>query len=134
MKFIEKIFSIKNENSHKIITILGIKFKVLNKLANRLLIKSLNKYEIELKQLKQEIDGLKKANSRSDYIHNKRFEQWLLTYRWLGFHSKLINRLIVFNNDEELKKSQIKYLFKNIHKGEYLLDIDNPKTFNEKLQ
>ena len=135
MKFTEKIFSIKNENCHKIITILGIKFKVFsNKLANRSLIKKLNKCEIEVKQLKQEIDGLKKANSRSDYIHNKRFEQWLLTYRWLEFHSKLINKLIDYNNDEELKKSQIKYLFKNIHKGEYLLDIDNPKTFNEKLQ
>lgn len=135
MKFVEKIFSVKNVNCHKTITLFGLEFSFFsNKLANNLLIKSLNKCEIEIKQLKQEIEDLKKADSRSDYIHNKRFEQWLLTYRWLEFHNKVINKLIDLNNDEELKKAQIKYLFKNIHKGDYLLDIDNPKTFNEKLQ
>jgi len=142
MKFIEKIFSIKNEKNYKIITILGLKLKIFsNKLANKLLVKRLEKYDVEVQQLQKkniklehEIGELKKANSRSDYIHNKRFEQWLLTYRWLEFHSKLINKLIDFNNDEELKKAQIKYLFKNIHKNEYLLDIDNPTSFNEKIQ
>lgn len=135
IKFIEKIFSIKNENWHKTITLFGLEFSFFsNKLANNLLIKSLNKCEIEIKQLKQEIEDLKKADSRSDYIHNKRFEQWLRTYRWLEFHNKVINKLIDFNNDEELKKAQIEYTSGHIHKNGYDMNIDNPKTLNEKVQ
>lgn len=118
MKFVEKIFSVKNVNCHKTITLFGLEFSFFsNKLANNLLIKSLNKCEIEIKQLKQEVEDLKKADSRSDYIHNKRFEQWLRTYRWLEFHNKVINKLIDFNNDEELKKAQIEYTSSHIHKN-----------------
>ena len=128
MKILQKIFSIKNNKQHKIITILGIKFKIFsNKLAYKQIFNNLQEQNYKIIELQKE-------NNKSNYIHNRRFEQWLLTYSWLEHQNKILNKLIDNNSDEELKNSQIKYTFKNIHKNEYELNLDNPTSFNEKIQ
>ena len=62
MKFIEKIFSVKNHINHKIVTILGIKLKFFsNKLANKNLLKRLENSEKTTKQLIENANILRKC-------------------------------------------------------------------------
>lgn len=118
MKILEKIFSIRNNDIYKIITILGIKIKR----KNSLLI------------LKKEIENLKKENKKQQHILDKRFEQFLYLLEWNKHTNKILNKLIELSEDSDLKENQIKFIFKNIHKNNYDLNLSNPKTFNEKIQ
>lgn len=121
MNIFKNLFSITNSDSHIIFIILGIKFKFISK-------KQLCKF------YEGRIQTLEKKMIESENLHKKRYLQWAENYRWLEHHNKILNKLIDNDSDEELKKSQIKFTFNKIHKNEYELNIDNPRTFNEKIQ
>ena len=118
MKILKKIFSVKNDGIYKIITILGIKIKR----------KSL------FLMLKKEIENLKKENKKQQYILDKRYEQFLLVLNLVKNGYRVLNKLIDKIDDNELKKYQIDTVFSILHGNCYSLDLNNPKSFNEKIQ
>lgn len=118
MKFIEKIFSVRNSKEHKIINLFGIKLKIYS-------------FKLKCANLENELNILKKELANKQSLQEKRH---MYLCRNLDHTNRVLNKIIDKTQDTELKKSQIKFIFKNRHYNVYDLNIDNPKTFNEKIQ
>ncbi|MCI9218088.1 MAG: hypothetical protein HFG95_13745 [Dorea sp.] len=96
--------------------------------------------EMKIRTLEQQIENLvqrleymdQKINSmqqRMDGIQQRQTERYL----YLLHTNQVMNVLIDKTNDIELKKEQMRYTFTHIHKNSYIPDLNNPKSFNEKI-
>ncbi len=94
-----------------------------------------HKYQQQLKieNLVQRLEYMdQKINSmqqRMDGIQQRQTERYL----YLLHTNQVMNVLIDKTNDIELKKEQMRYTFTHIHKNSYIPDLNNPKSFNEKI-
>ena len=75
MNFLEKIFSVKNNNYHKIVTICGIEVSFKNKY--KILEDKIESLQNRIKQLSLEQDNNKKLFDKHKYVLDKRFEQFI---------------------------------------------------------
>ena len=114
---LEKIFSVKSIDIHKMITICGLRIKIKN---NKLieqqrqfeLQEKINKLNIEVKkQLKKEINSLK-----SQLTESIKMAEY---------------RLCKYMPEEKYPEYLKEWFYKNTGKE---LNLDNPQTFNEKIQ
>lgn len=60
-------------------------------------------------------------------------ERQTARYFYLLHTNRVLNVLIEKSGDDELKKEQMQYLFREVFKNKYPLDLSNPKTYNEKM-
>ncbi len=123
MKLIEKIFSIKNKDYRKIITILGLRFKFKNKL------KMLEHKLSSLEKEKNDIQKRLKIQEDRNLSHSKTVG---VLNREKNLANMRFNYLIDKLGQEDLKDIvlQQKFFYTD---NEYDLDFKNPKTFNEKI-
>lgn len=103
MKFLHSIFSITNQDIHKVITICGIKLK------------------IKSKKLKDKLDKIEYENRQKRYVDNK------VNYLIKNFEYKICKYMPEEKYAEYLKDWFYKYTGNE-------LNLDNPQTFNEKIQ
>ena len=100
---LQTIFSIKNQDIHKVITICGVKLKVKSK------------------KLKDKFDKIEYENRQKRYVDNK------FNYLKKDFEYKLCKYM-----PEEKYAEYLKDWFYRCTGNE--LNLDNPQTFNEKIQ
>lgn len=155
MKFLEKIFSIKNKDCHKIIIICGLKIKFKNKLKalehkpfalekeNRFLIKKIFNLQKDLDLIQTSLKAVSDMMNTEKRDYQKRLQtqeaQILSISKTVGVLNReknlvnwRFNYLIDKLGQEELKDIvlQQKFFYAD---NEYYLDFENPKTFNEKI-
>lgn len=103
MKFLQNLFSITNQDIHKVITICGVKLK------------------IKSKKLKEKLDKIEYENRQKRYVDNK------INYLIKNFEYKICEYM-----PEEKYAEYLKDWFYRYTGNE--LNLDNPQTFNEKIQ
>lgn len=117
MKILQSFFSIKNSNHHKVITILGIKIKLKNKL--KVVENKLMTIEEELNKLNTIEEELNNLNYSNENVKNLCLDIIRKIYDIVYFNDRSLKGLPDFDKNfiEKFKNTNIQYLYIDLIKN-----------------
>lgn len=137
-KLLENVFSVKNVGTHKVTTILGIKFKlkkqklVLKEQVRQLELKinnSNNQLQIQQEQLQTQQELLIKYQNQTEFELNKIKQEY--NNKITLAKKRLTYKIHKYLPEEKYPEALKDWFFETT--GE-VLNLENPQTFNEKIQ
>ncbi len=109
MKFLQKIFSIKNENYHKIVKVLGFKFKILNPKRMKLEIK--NCYS-RIETLKNQYNNYNNFNYNYD-LYKPHCVDWFGSFKTYALKNNMVEKINALKSGLDSESKSIVDLFLN---------------------